>query len=121
MNELVRRCTFTVEYHSKAFVEDALYFARWILRLQSTDAVDRESMLSELGVGETVSEERRAALVADAEGLEEMAKRLRKGTTDPKFLSGVAMELDVRAREIRTLAEPTKEAPATTRKAVPGP
>ena len=119
MSELVRRCTFTIDYHSRAFVEDALYFARWILRLKNTDASDREQMLAELGIGEGVSLDRREALVQGAGELEAMALRLRKGELDQHFRDKVASEIESKAFEMRILAEPTKEAPATVRKAVP--
>lgn len=46
--DLARRCTFTVEYQSKAFVEDAMLYARWILRLKDASPEKRAQMLREL-------------------------------------------------------------------------
>jgi hypothetical protein len=42
------RCTFTIERRSKGYVEDAMFYARWILRLRAATGDDRLRMLAEL-------------------------------------------------------------------------
>lgn len=46
---LESRCTKTLDYQSKSYVEDARYYARWILRLKEASPDDRLTMLRELG------------------------------------------------------------------------
>ncbi|MDE2102696.1 MAG: hypothetical protein KGL39_35960 [Patescibacteria group bacterium] len=48
-SDLEARCTFTIEYRSKGYVEDAMEYARWILRLRNASPDDRLKMLRELG------------------------------------------------------------------------
>jgi hypothetical protein len=47
-SDLECRCTFTIERRSKGYVEDAMFYARWILRLRAATGADRLRMLAEL-------------------------------------------------------------------------
>lgn len=63
-SDLECRATFTVEYRTKSFVDDALYFAKWILRLRAAPPEERVILLRELDSvpvdGDGAAEERKS-------------------------------------------------------------
>lgn len=51
MSDLANRCQLTIDYRSKGYVEDAMDYAKWILRLKSATPADRRKMFVDLGAG----------------------------------------------------------------------
>lgn len=49
MTHIESRCNATIDYRSRGYVEDAHFYARWILRLKDASPDERRKMLHELG------------------------------------------------------------------------
>ena len=84
-SDLASRCTLTLDYRSKGYVEDAMDYAKWILRLKSAAPDERRKMLRELGaaVPQSIEDELSAWRVEliesgqlDARALEMMGRLL---------------------------------------------
>lgn len=48
VSDLSDRCELTLDYRSRGYVEDARYYARWILALKASTPQQRAGMLREL-------------------------------------------------------------------------